>query len=71
MRFVHFREQNLLEIDLPQIMYKLIHSLLAARLSEDAHVVYEALHVSDDLQQDDLTAAGDGSAKHKTVMMIG
>ena len=44
-------------------MDKLIHTILTARLPEDALVAHKTLHVSDDLQQNNLTTAGYGHAK--------
>ena len=70
-RFVRFREENLLEILLPQFLHELVHPVLAARLPEDPLVVHEALHVSDDLKQDDLAAAGHGHTEHESMKIGG
>ena len=67
MWLIHLGEENLLKIFLPQVLHELIHPVLAARLPEDTLMACKGLHVGEDLKQDNLTTAGDGGTKYKSL----
>ena len=68
MWFIQPREQDFLEVPVPQAPHKLLHPLFAARLPEDSLIAGKALNVSQDLEEDIVAVSSERRPEHKSMV---